>query len=109
MINDAITEYLVEKDTSSSTVMRTFKSGKQSNTCWSFISPECEVENRLIWITKIEPELMREVSLVLSIRQLHCGKNYLLSDFEISGFKKLEKERLIFGDNGTVSMSKFSS
>ena len=42
---DAIREYLVEKDTSSSTVMGTFKSnsGEQLNTCWSFISPEYEV------------------------------------------------------------------
>ena len=66
----------MEKDTSSSTVMGTFKSksGEQLNTCWSFISLECEVENRLSWITKIEPELMMEVSLVLSVRQLHMAK-----------------------------------
>ena len=59
----------MEKDTSSSTVMGTFKpkSGEQLNTCWSFINLECEVENRLSWITKIEPELMMEVSLVLSL------------------------------------------
>ena len=49
----------MEKDTSSSTVMGTFKSnsGEQLNTCWSFISPEYEVENLLSWITKIESEL----------------------------------------------------
>ena len=48
----------------SSTVMGTCKSksGEQLNTCWSFISLECEVENQLSWITKIEPELMMEVS-----------------------------------------------
>ena len=105
---DAIREYLVEKDTSSSTVMRTFKSnsGEQLNTCWSFISPEYEVENLLSWITKIEPELMMEVSLV---RQLHDGKNHLLSESKISGFKDLEKEEPILGDNGIVRMSNFSS
>ena len=53
----------MEKDTLSSTVMGTFnsRSGLQLNTCWSFITLECEVENRLSWITKIEPELMMEV------------------------------------------------
>ena len=88
----------MEKDTSSSTVMGTFKSnsGEQLNTCWSFISPEYEVENLLSWITKIEPELMMEVSLVLSVRQLHDGQNHLLSDSKIPGLKYLEKE-LIFG------------
>ena len=76
---------MVEKDTSSSTVMATFifKSEEQLNTCWSFISLECEVENRLSWITKIEPELMMKVSLVLSVRQLQDGQNhyYLLFVF----------------------------
>ena len=100
----------MEKDTSSSTVMGTFKSksGEQLNTCWSFISLECEVENRLSWITTIEPELMMEVSLVLFVRQLHDGQNHLLSDSKISAFKNLEKEELIFGDNGIVRMSNFS-
>ena len=62
--------------------METFKSnsGEQLNTCWSFISPEYEVENLLSWITKIEPELMMEVSLVLSVRQLHDGQNHLSSE-----------------------------
>ena len=50
-----------------------------------------------------------EVSLVLSVRQLHDEQNHLLSDPKISGFKNLEKEELIFGDNGIVSMSNFSS
>ena len=101
----------MEKDTSSSMVMGTFnsRSGKQLNTSWSFSSLECEVKNRLIWITKIETELMMEVSLVLSVRQLHDGQNHLLSGCKISGFKNLEKEELIFGDNGIVSMSNFSS
>ena len=101
----------MEKDTSSSTVMGTFKSnsGEQLNTCWSFISPEYEVENLLSWITKIEPELMMDVSLVLSVRQLHDGQNHLLSDSKISGFQNLEKEELTFGDNGIVRMSNFSS
>ena len=101
----------MEKDTSSSTGMGTFKSKsrEQLNTCWSFISFECEVENELSWITKIEPELMMEVSLVLSVRQLHDGQNHLLSDSKISGFKNLEKEELIFGDNGIVRMSNFYS
>ena len=89
----------MEKDTSSSIVMGTFntKSGGQLNTCWSFISLECEVENQLSWITKTEPELMMEGSLVLSVRQLH-GQNHLISDSKISGFKNLEKGELIFGD-----------
>ena len=91
---DAIREYLVEKDTSSSTVMGTFKfnSGEQLNTCWSFISPEYEVENLLSWITKTEPEVMIEVSLVLSVGQLHDGQNHLLSESKISDFKNLEKK-----------------
>ena len=50
-----------------------------------------------------------EVSLVLSVRQLHDGQNHLFSNSKISGFKILEKEELIFGDNGIVSMSNFSS
>ena len=39
------------------------------------------MENRLSWITKIEPKLMMEVSLVLSLslRQLHDGQTtYIL-------------------------------
>ena len=84
-------------------------SGEQFNTCWSFISPEYGVENLLSWITKIEPELMMEVSLVLSVRQLHDGKNHLLSEPKISGFKDLEKEEPILGDNGIVRMSNLSS
>ena len=91
--------------------MGTFNSnsGEQLNTCGSFNSPECEVENRLSWITKIELEPMMEVSLVLSVRQLQDGQNHLFSDSKISRFKNLEKEELIFGDNGIVSMSNFSS
>ena len=56
--------------------MGTFNSnpGEQLNTCWSFISLEYEVENRRSWITKIEPESVMEVSLVLSVRQLHVGR-----------------------------------
>ena len=50
-----------------------------------------------------------EVSLVLSVRQLHDGQNHLFPDSMISGFKDLEREELIFGDNGIVSMSNFSS
>ena len=34
---------------------------------------------RLSWITKIEPKPMMEVSLVLSVRQLHDGQNHLFS------------------------------
>ena len=100
----------MEKDTSFSTVMGTFKSksGEQLNTCWLFISLECEVENRLNWMTKIEPELMMEVSLVLSVRQLHDGQKHLLSDSKISGFKNLEKN-LIFGDSGIARMFNFFS
>ena len=91
--------------------MGTFNSnsGEQLNTCWSFNNLECELENRLSWITKIELEPMIEVSLVLSVRQLHDGQNHLFSDSKISGFKNLEREELIFGDNGIVSMSNFSS
>ena len=84
-------------------------SGEQLNTRRSFNSLECEVENRLSWITKIELEPMMEVSLVLSVRQLHDGQNHLFSDSKISGFKNLEREELIFGDSGIVSMSNFSS
>ena len=84
-------------------------SGEQLNTCWAFNSLECEVENRLSWITKIELEPMMEVSLVLSVRQLHEGQNHLFSDSKISGFKNLEREELIFGDNEIFSMSHFSS
>ena len=83
------------------------KSWEQLNTCWSFISLECEVENQLSWITKINPELMMEVSLVLSVRQWHDGQNHLLSDSKVSGFRNLEKEELIFGDNGIVRISNF--
>ena len=56
--------------------MGAFKSnsGEQLKTCWSFIRPEYGVENLLNWIIKIEPELMMEVSLVLSVRQLHDGE-----------------------------------
>ena len=91
--------------------METFKSnsGEQLNTCWSFISVECEVENRLSWITKIEPKPMMKVSLVLSVKQLHDGQNHLFSDSKISGFKNLEREELIFSDNGIVSICNFSS
>ena len=84
-------------------------SGEQLNTCWSFISPEYEVENLLSWITKINPELMMEVSLVLSVRQLHDQQNHLLSESKIAGFQNLEKEELILGDNGIVRTSNFSS
>ena len=100
---------MLDKDTS--TIIRTFNcnSGEQLNACWSFISLECEVENRLSWITKIEPEQVTKVSGVLSVRQLQDGQNHLFSDFKISGFKNLEREELIFGDNGIVSMSNFYS
>ena len=79
-------------------------SGEQLNTRGSFNSLECEVENRLSWITKIELKPMMKVSLVLSVTQLH-----IFSDSKISGFKNLEREELIFGGNGIVSMSNFSS
>ena len=70
--------------------MGTFKSnsGEQLNTCWSFISPEYEVENLLSWITKIEPELMMEVSLVVSVRQLHDGQNQNLRSQPLKIWKK---------------------
>ena len=51
---------------------------------------------------------MMELSMVLSVRQLQDGQNHLFSNFEISGFKNLERE-LLFGDNGIVSMSNFFS
>ena len=57
------------------------------------------MENRLSWITKIEPELM-EVSLVLSVEQLHDGQSHIFSDSKISDFKNVEKEKLILEDNG---------
>ena len=50
-----------------------------------------------------------EVSLVLSVRQLHDEQNHLFSDSKILRFKRLQREELIFGDNGIVSMSNFSS
>ena len=52
---------------------------------------------------------MMEVSVVLSVRQLHDGQNHLLSASKISEFKNLEKEGLKLGDNGIVRMSNFSS
>ena len=110
-LNDVIREYLLEKYTSSFTVMGTFNSDswKQLNSCWYFLSLECEMENWLSWITKIEPKLMMELSLVLSVRQLHNGQNHLISDSKISGFKNLERKELIFGDHGIASMSNVSS
>ena len=48
---------------------------------------------------------MMEVSLVLSVRQLHDGQNHLFSDSKISGFKKLENKELILGGNGIARMS----
>ena len=51
---------------------------------------------------------MMEASLVLSIRQLQYGQNHLFFDFKISGFKNLEREELIFGDDRIVSTSNFS-
>ena len=91
--------------------MGTFKSnsGEQLNTCWSFITPEYEVENLLSWITKTEPELMMEISLVLSVRQLNDGQNHLLSEDKISSFKNLEKEEPMLRDNGIARVSNFSS
>ena len=50
-----------------------------------------------------------EVSLVLSVRQLHDEQNHLFSDSKILRFKRLQREELIFGENGIVSMSNFSS
>ena len=50
-----------------------------------------------------------KVSLILSVRQLHDGQNHVLSYSKIPGFKNLEKEELIFGDNGIVGMSNFTS
>ena len=52
---------------------------------------------------------MMEVSLVLSARQLRDGQNHLFSDSKISGFKNLEREKLIFEDKRIFSMSNFSS
>ena len=52
---------------------------------------------------------MMKVSLVLSVRQLHDEQNLLFSDSKILRFKRLQREELIFGDNGIVSMSNFSS
>ena len=53
---------------------------------------------------------MMEVSLVLSVRQLHDQQNHLLSESKIAaGFQNLEKEELILGDNGIVRTSNFSS
>ena len=65
------------------------------------------MDNQLSLITKVEPELMMEVSLVHSVRLLRDGQNHLLSDSKISAFKNLEKGELIFGDNGIVAISNF--
>ena len=62
-------------------------SGEQLNTCWSFIRLECEVEHRLSWITKTKPKPMVEVSLVLSVGQLHDGQNHLFSDLRSQALK----------------------
>ena len=80
--------------------MGTFNSnsGQQLNTCYSFINLECEVENRLSWITKTEPKPKMEVSLVLSVRELHNEQNHLFFDFKIPDFKNWEREELIIGD-----------
>ena len=51
------------------------------------------MENPLSWITKTEPKLMIEVSLVLSVRHLNDGQNYLFPNSTISGFKNLEREK----------------
>ena len=67
------------------------------------------MENRRRWVTKIEPKPMIEVSLVLSVGQLHNGQNHLFPDFKITGFKNLEREELIFEDNRIVSVPNFSS
>ena len=69
---------------------------KQLNSCWSYLSHECEIENRLNWITKTEPKIMIEVSLVLSVRELLDEQNHLFSDSKISGDKNLEREQVIF-------------
>ena len=66
------------------------------------------MEDQLTWITRIELKPMIEVSLVLSVRQFCDGQNHLSFDSKISGFKNLEREELIFGDNGIVSISNFS-
>ena len=102
---------MLEKDTSSSKVIRTFNSDsrEQLNSCWSFLSFEYETEKQLSWITKIDPKLMMVVSLVLSVRQLQDGQNHLFSDSKISSFKNLEREELIFGDNEITSNSNVSS
>ena len=52
---------------------------------------------------------MMEDSLKLSLRQLHDRQNYIFSYSKISSFKNLEREELIFGENGTASMSNVSS
>ena len=66
------------------------------------------MEKQLSWITKIDPELMMEVSLLLYVRQLQDGQNHLFSDSKTSDFKNLEREKLIFGGNGIASMSNVS-
>lgn len=77
---DAIRDYFLEKDTSSSTVIRTFNFNweEQLNTCI-----QCDMKNRLSLITKTEPEPMMEVSLLLSVRQLYDEQKHLCSDFNI--------------------------
>ena len=67
------------------------------------------MEKRLSWMTKIDPKLITEVSLVLSFRQLHDGQNHLFSDSEISGFENLEREELLFGESGIASVFNVSS
>ena len=77
-------------------IMGTFNSDfeEQLNTCWSFFTFECEVENHPSWITKVKPELMMGVSLKLSVRQLHSGQNNLFFDSKISPLNTFGKSRI---------------
>ena len=53
---------------------------------------------------------MIEVSLVFSgLDSCTMDRNHLFSDSEISAFKNLEREELMFGENGIVTISNFSS
>ena len=66
------------------------------------------MEYQLSWITKTECKPIMEVSLVHSVIHLLDGQNHLFSDSKISGFKILEREELISGGKGIVSISNFS-
>ena len=70
MIIVATREYLLVKDTSSPSMIGTFKTlfVKQSENCSSFIALLSRMENRVSCTINTDEELVIDVSLVLSVR-----------------------------------------